>query len=554
MEFDLPKEQSSIIKVIGVGGGGSNAVNYMFTQGIRGVNFVVCNTDAQALENSPIPNKIQLGPFLTEGLGAGADPEIGKHAAEESIEEIKRILEKNTKMVFVTAGMGGGTGTGAAPVIAKIAKEMGILTIGIVTKPFKFEGTKRIKNSTEGIESLRQHVDSLIVISNDKVLDIFKNCKKTEAFGKANDILAIGARSTSEIITQPGDINVDFADVKSVMKDSGVALMGCALAQGEQRALKAVTEALNSPLLDNNKIAGAKKVLINIIGGIGDFELTMAEIGDINEYVQNEAGELADLFLGTSNDENLGENISVTVIATGFENIQKNTSPHILSTNTFNNKNNIESTLPFFSNPTQIQEENSTIIESSHPIDVEKSEENITPEITHTKLQLDTDKNQEHQNFETQNVIEESLMEEKTASSNNKPNEIELYTAENIEATVAQNYSDTESNEEEKNNNEVEFKITQKDQAQAEPNPSEFSTPPNLFERSKHLERLNKQLNNPGIYEELEKVSAYKRKNIQLESDHALNLETMSSLKLQNNADGTNEIRTSNSYFNNKPD
>ncbi len=319
MVFDLPKEQSSIIKVIGVGGGGSNAVNYMFSQGIRGVNFVICNTDAQALESSLVPNKIQLGPFLTEGLGAGADPEVGKRAAEESIEDIKKILEKNTKMVFITAGMGGGTGTGGAPVVAKIAREMGILTVGIVTRPFKFEGNKRVKNAEEGIEAIRKHVDSLIIISNDRVLEIYKNLKRSEAFGKANDILTTAAKSTSEIITYPGEINVDFADVQSVMRSGGVALMGHAVASGENRAKKAVEEALSSPLLNDNNIYGAQKVLINIIAGKGDFELTMSEIEDITTYVQTAAGETADVFFGTSDDETLSDSISVTVIATGFE-------------------------------------------------------------------------------------------------------------------------------------------------------------------------------------------------------------------------------------------
>lgn len=319
MVFDLPKEQSSIIKVIGVGGGGSNAVNYMFAQGIRGVNFVICNTDSQALESSPVPNKIQLGPFLTEGLGAGADPEVGKRAAEESIEDIKKILEKNTKMVFITAGMGGGTGTGGAPVVAKIAREMGILTVGIVTRPFRFEGNKRVRNAEEGIEAIRKHVDSLIIISNDRVLEIYKNLKRSEAFGKANDILTTAAKSTSEIITYPGEINVDFADVQSVMRSGGVALMGHAIAKGEDRAKKAVEEALSSPLLNDNNIFGAKKVLINIIAGKGDNELSMAEIEDITTYVQDAAGETADVFFGTSDDETLGDSISLTVIATGFE-------------------------------------------------------------------------------------------------------------------------------------------------------------------------------------------------------------------------------------------
>lgn len=320
-QFDLPKDQSSIIKVFGVGGGGSNAVNHMFDQGIVGVNFVVLNTDAQALDMSQIPNKIQLGPELTQGLGAGAEPTVGEKSAEESVEAIKGLLSKNTKMVFITAGMGGGTGTGAAPVVARIAREMGLLTVGIVTTPFWFEGKSRYNKAMEGIEKLRANVDTLLIINNDKIREMYGNLKKGEAFGHANNILTTAAKSISEIITKPGEINVDFADVQTVMKNGGSAIMGCATSEGEERAILAAKGALNSPLLNDNEIKGAKKVLINITTGVED--ATIDEIGVIVEYVQEAAGS-TDVIFGVCNDETLGDKLSVTIIATGFEVGRKN--------------------------------------------------------------------------------------------------------------------------------------------------------------------------------------------------------------------------------------
>ncbi len=317
--FDLPKEQASIIKVFGVGGGGSNAVNHMFKQGIRGVNFAICNTDAQAMELSPIPNKIQLGPSLTKGLGAGSYPEVGRKSAEESIEEVRTLLEKNTKMVFVTAGMGGGTGTGAAPVIAKLAKEMEILTVGIVTTPFYFEGKRKLNQAKVGIEELRQNVDSIIIISNDKIREIYGNLTRSDAFAKADNILAIAARSISEIITVAGQVNVDFADVQHVMKNSGVAIMGSATAEGQDRALKAIQSALSSPLINDNNIIGAQKILFNITSGTGNNEAKLDEIDEISEYIRSACGQDTDIIFGTCDDEALGEKITVTVIATGFE-------------------------------------------------------------------------------------------------------------------------------------------------------------------------------------------------------------------------------------------
>ncbi len=319
IHFDLPKEKSSIIKVIGVGGGGSNAVSYMFCQKIEGVNFVVCNTDAQALAHSGIPNRIQLGPHLTQGLGAGANPEIGKQATEESLEEIKRILEVNTKMAFITAGMGGGTGTGGAPIIARICKELGILTVGIVTTPFSYEGKKRTQQAEEGIRTLKQYVDTLLVISNDKLRNQFGNLKMREAFSKADNVLATAAKCITDVINSTGQINVDFADVCTVMRNGGVAILGNAAAEGENRALQAIEEALNSPLLNDSDIQGAKWILININSASGQHEFTMDEVEVIQNYLLSRAGENTDVIMGLGYDENLGQKIGITLIATGFE-------------------------------------------------------------------------------------------------------------------------------------------------------------------------------------------------------------------------------------------
>ena len=316
MEFDLPKETSSIIKVIGVGGGGSNAVNHMYDQGIIGVDFIVCNTDRQALDISPVPYKIQLGTSLTEGRGAGAIPEIGMNAAIENIEEIKELLSQNTKLVFVTAGLGGGTGTGAAPVIAQVAKEMGILTVGIVTVPFNFEGRKRRQQAEDGLEKIRQNVDTLLVINNERLREITGNLTIGNAFSQADDVLTIAAKGIAEVISVTGAINVDFNDVKTVMKDSGHAIMGSATAEGENRAITAVQQALASPLLDDSDINGAQYVLLNIT--YGDKEVLMDEISEITDYIQDEAGSTADVIWGHGYDATLGDKIGITLIATGF--------------------------------------------------------------------------------------------------------------------------------------------------------------------------------------------------------------------------------------------
>ena len=322
ISFDLPKNQSNVIKVIGVGGGGSNAINHMFKQGIKGVDFIVCNTDSQALENSSVPNKIQLGVNLTEGLGAGANPEVGQQSAIESIADIEKMLDSNTKMVFITAGMGGGTGTGAAPVIAQLAKERDILTVGIVTIPFQFEGKVRQEQALLGVEKLRKQVDSLIVINNNKLREVYGNLGFKAGFSKADEVLATASRGIAEVITHHYTQNIDLKDAKTVLSNSGTAIMGSATASGENRAKEAIVSALDSPLLNDNKIAGAKNVLLLIVSGTN--EITIDEIGEINDHIQAEAGHNANIIMGVGEDDSLGDAVAVTIIATGFNVEQQN--------------------------------------------------------------------------------------------------------------------------------------------------------------------------------------------------------------------------------------
>ncbi len=382
ISFDLPKNQSNVIKVIGVGGGGSNAINHMFRQGIKGVDFVVCNTDAQALQNSPVPNKIQLGVNLTEGLGAGANPEVGQQSAIESISEIEKMLDTNTKMVFITAGMGGGTGTGAAPVIAQLAKEREILTVGIVTMPFQFEGKTRSEQALNGIERLRKQVDSLIVINNNKLREVYGNLGFKAGFSKADEVLATASRGIAEVITHHYTQNIDLKDAKTVLSNSGTAIMGSAKAEGEDRAKQAIISALDSPLLNDNKISGAKNVLLLIVSGTN--EITIDEIGEINDYIQSEAGHSANIIMGVGEDESLGDAIAVTVIATGFNAEQQNeivnTEPKKII-HSLDNESKMEQNLlkkeetPLINFAFEQEEEESTIVEAT--IQEEKEEEKV---------------------------------------------------------------------------------------------------------------------------------------------------------------------------------
>ena len=506
MRFDMPKEQSSIIKVIGVGGGGSNAVNHMYRQGIKGVDFIVCNTDHQALDISPVPTKIPLGQSLTEGRGAGSIPEIGKNAAIEDLEEIKEILAKNTKMIFVTAGMGGGTGTGAAPVIAQTARDMGILTVGIITVPFTFEGRKRRTQAEDGIEQMRDAVDTLLVINNDKLREMFGNLSLVNAFEQADDVLAIAAKGIAEVISVTGQINVDFNDVNTVMKDSGVAIMGSAEAEGEDRATKCVEQALSSPLLNDNNIEGATYVLLNIT--YGDKAVLMDEISDITDYIQEEAGSTADVIWGHGHDETLGEKLCVTIIATGFK-----TTPHTgLSFKAPKKKRmNLED-----ERPTEITQEiespvgEETIITvDKEPNPVEDADETTTKkyfleeeEVDHSiaeekeNSQILTESNTEYVAPIPSPELEKNdgkirfLLEDDEVEDEVSEKEIELKVDQNVEETIS-----FQSQEENKLNEAKEI----------------------IDERLERIKKATQKLRSPLGLNEMENVPAYKRRNIELD-------------------------------------
>ena len=427
IEFILPKNQSNVIKVIGIGGGGSNAINYMYNKGIKGVDYVVCNTDSQALENSPVPNKVQLGIKETEGLGAGADPVIGEKAAIESLNEMRRLLEKNTKMIFITAGMGGGTGTGAAPIISKLAMEMDILTVGIVTMPFVFEGKIRMSHANKGLEKLRSNVDSLIVVNNNKLRDIYGNLGVKEGFSKADEVLATAAKGIAEVITHHYTQNIDLKDAKTVLSKSGNAIMGSYSASGEKRALKAVSNALDSPLLNDNRIDGAQNVLLLIVSG--STEVTIDEIGIINDYIQEKAGNNANIIMGIGDDPNLIDDITVTVIATGFDMKQQDEILHIEPKKTiFNLDDESEITEEFNDKKTELQYEF-----SSEEIDFKNIDFNID-DINHESEDNIIKTTDEIKNidieFESVNFIDE-LIEEKIDTRN--INEINVIDEEIVE-------------------------------------------------------------------------------------------------------------------------
>ncbi len=531
LEFDMPKEQSSIIKVIGIGGGGSNAVNYMYSQGIRGVNFVIGNTDEQALELSPIPNKIQLGPDSTRGLGAGSNPEIGRLATEESLEEIRSLLEKNTRMVFVTAGMGGGTGTGGAPVVAELARSMGILTVGIVTSPFFFEGRRKIKQAELGIEEMRNAVDSLIVISNDNIREIYGNLTRSDAFAHADDILAIAARSISEIITVPGQINVDFADVEYVMKNSGVAIMGSATAEGEGRAAKAIQEALASPLLNDNDIRGAQKVLLNITSGTD--QMRIDEITEIHEYVLEAVGADTDVIFGTCDDDALGDKICVTIIATGFdkngimggwEAANRDRVVHDLGRNNAPVAPKVEEkpVVKFEAEPEKpevnndmfvFRREDEVVAEENT---VEETTDEVEEETNAITFDLDLHKNTEER-FE-ERTEDETLKE---AEEDNF-----FFAQEDMQTNEAETEEDTADEEDpalhfsvrkvEEKAEEQGFVFRQREVEQ-EPKDTAVKQEDDLLnERLRRLRNLNMKLNNPNSLNELEAEPAFKRRNIQL--------------------------------------
>ena len=533
MRFDMPKEQSSIIKVIGVGGGGSNAVNHMYRQGIKGVDFIVCNTDHQALDISPVPTKIPLGQSLTEGRGAGSIPEIGKNAAIENLDEIKDILAKNTKMIFVTAGMGGGTGTGAAPVIAQTARDMGILTVGIITVPFTFEGRKRRTQAEDGIEQMRDAVDTLLVINNDKLREMFGNLSLVNAFEQADDVLAIAAKGIAEVISVTGQINVDFNDVNTVMKDSGVAIMGSAEAEGDDRATKCVEQALSSPLLNDNNIEGATYVLLNIT--YGDKAVLMDEISDITDYIQEEAGSTADVIWGHGHDETLGEKLCVTIIATGFK-----TTPHTgLSFKAPEKKRmNLED-----ERPTEITQE----IES--PV----GEEAIITVDNEPKSIEDADENTTKKYFLEEDEVDHSTAEEKENSQILTENTADYVTPtpspelEKNDGKIRFLLEDDEV-EDEVDDKEIELKVDQKledaksFQSQEENKLNEAKEI--IDERLERIKKATQKLRSPLGLNEMENVPAYKRRNIELDDVNPSSESEVSKYTLWESEDDNGEKRT----------
>ena len=517
LKFDLPKNQSSIIKVIGIGGGGSNAVSHMFEQGIEGVDFIICNTDAQALEASGVTTKVQLG---TKGLGAGSVPAVGKEAAIENIEELKQILEKNTKMIFITAGMGGGTGTGAAPVIAEAAKSLGILTVGIVTLPFAFEGRKRKLQAEAGIEELKKYVDTLLIIGNDKLRQVHGDLKLSDAFKKADNILTTAAKGIAEIITVTGYINVDFEDVKTVMEDSGTAIMGSATAEGENRAIEAIEQALSSPLLNDNQIKGASNILLYI--GSGEEEVTMDEVTEITDYIQDEAGQNAEIIWGNGNDPSLGNMISITLVATGFS---MDNEPGVFTPA----KRKV--VIPLRN---EIADEPLAKTSSHEPVD---------------KITLISSRKESGEVREEQKniVMEFPSDEEKEAPIT----EITLKRKE-IKAveTPVDNVSDTELKEEVLNS------IQQVDNSETEI--TDFIEKGEIEKKSKErikkLKDLSMKLRTPGEVEKMENTPAYIRRNVELsEVKHSSEPET-AHYTLSEGKDNKVEIKSSNSFLHDNVD
>ncbi len=561
IKFNLPKEKSSIIKVIGVGGGGGNAVNHMHEQGIKGVDFIICNTDLQALEASAIPNKIQLGASLTQGLGAGANPEVGKKAAMEAIEDIIDMLGVNTKMLFITAGMGGGTGTGAAPIIAKTAKEMDILTVGIVTTPFNFEGKKRKTFADEGLENLKRSVDCLLIISNDKIKDMYGNLALREAFGHANNILTTAAKGIAEIITHPGYINVDFEDVKTVMKSSGVALMGSAMAEGEDRALVAVKAALASPLLNDNQIVGAKNILLNISSGTE--EILMEEFEQISSYIQNESGLSAELILGTSFDESLGNKISVTLIATGFESKPRENKVIIGSTisddfiQTINNNPKVVETKPEIVQVVQTTP-NTTINNSFDTKPVEKKvDETIRINLIEDELP------QEEITFDNDlgfGLRIDAINEEETFDINTIDLKIdESYFINSKEELIEDDYlevnEDIFTNSIETINHTIVPKVYQLSDEMESNSLEQDKKIERQIQRIKELKNLNITINNPQGLRDLEKEPAYVRRNKKLDDVPHSSEKQISRLSLfEDLVSGKSEIKTNNSFLHDNVD
>lgn len=540
MEFELPKERNSIIKVIGVGGGGSNAVNHMFKQGIRGVDFIICNTDSQALDSSPVPTKIQLGLHLTEGLGAGSIPERGKEAAIETIDEIRNILMNNTKMVFITAGMGGGTGTGAAPIIASVAKELGILTVGIVTVPFGYEGKKRRQQAEEGIEQLKKNVDTLLIISNDKLREIYGNLKLSEAFVYADNVLTTAAKSIAEIITVTTHINVDFADVQTVMKDSGVAIMGSSIATGENRAIEAVERALNSPLLSENNIRSARYVLLNVVSGKD--EISMDELGQIMDYVQDAAGQTAEIIKGYGIDESLGDKVSITIIATGFKTGAEGQSGYTLPMKKVLKLDDVSSAPQSSSSPEPVAEEMKLVIKEPEVTVVNQQEsfQEITPIVNQEAFREVVQQEASEPSFITSKPAEELVHEfeikDEEISTENAVKEVVPKVREDIQEPVMRKLSPDESL----------AALAKAEEKTAQERLNQ--------ERIMRLKGLTMRLNSPSALADMENVPAFKRRNVSLSNPAHSSESEISRFTLGTDEDKNPSIKPNNSFLHDNVD
>ncbi|TCD29289.1 cell division protein FtsZ [Pedobacter psychrodurus] len=543
MQFEMLKDKSSIIKVIGVGGGGGNAVNHMYLSGITGVDFIICNTDAQALESSPIPNKVQLGASLTEGMGAGSIPEVGKNSAIENIDDIKAMLGSTTKMLFITAGMGGGTGTGASPIIAKAAKELDILTVAIITTPFSFEGKRRRLQADEGMEELKKYVDSYLVISNDRLREIFGNLTLGSAFGQADDILTTAAKGIAEIITVPGYINVDFKDVRTVMKDSGVAIMGSFAAEGEDRALQAVEGALASPLLKDNEIEGARYILLNISSGLR--EVTMDEVSIITDYIQEKAGLSADLIWGNCTDESLSDKLSVTIIATGFQTSEERVNEE-------KNKKKISLLTPEEAPLVRPVEPVNSFIQpkttpSYEPVLKTKEEVSQADLFGGMFNKSEPQKVQEPEN----NAVRHTLMEEEPQVEEAQETgfEFEVKLAETnfvFETPAAQMPPMPEPEP------EIEMPVVGLDDDKSDESMEEQLK--KSKERILRLKDLSMKLRTTNGLQELENEPAYKRKQMQLQQVQHSSESQVSRFTLSNDQDGGTEIRPNNSFLHDNVD
>lgn len=544
MQFEMLKDKSSIIKVIGVGGGGGNAVNHMYLSGINGVDFIICNTDAQALESSPIPNKVQLGASLTEGMGAGSIPEVGKNSAIENIEDIKEMLGSTTKMLFITAGMGGGTGTGASPIIAKAAKELDILTVAIITTPFSFEGKRRRQQAEDGMEELKKYVDSYLVISNDRLREIFGNLTLGSAFGQADDILTTAAKGIAEIITVAGYINVDFKDVRTVMKDSGVAIMGSFAADGENRALTAVEGALASPLLKDSEIEGARYILLNISSGLR--EVTMDEVSIITDFIQDKAGLSADLIWGNCSDESLGDSLSVTIIATGFQTSEQRDTEEkgkkkitLLTIDEAPLVRPVEPVNSFI----QPKEE-----QAYEPV-LKAKEETAQPDLFGGMFS-NKKETQAGSNKEIRHVLQE---EEKQEEVEQVKDEFEF----EVKLAETQYVFDTPAKEEVEEEAVAETPVVEEPVAGLDDDKDDASMEEQLRkskERIMRLKDLSMKLRTTNGLQELENEPAYRRKQMQLQEVQHSSESQVSRFTLSNDKDGTTEIRPNNSFLHDNVD